>query len=448
MPDLTPDTSIYQHEGLGGMSLPSLMSLVQSSRALQSQQAESDALRASGGDPEAAKQMLMQPGAPGFVNAHTITGLTEAAKSQFGLHQQYMAEAGGAISSLLSRQDNNGNLTATLDDWHRMSHLLAQYHVPQSMLDAVETAASKNRHLDKNSLLDIQAYVTGGQGTPTTPVTTGGVTRQVPNVALQRGNAANPPTSITPPPTAQPNQPGKPQYEDTATTAANTVLQNQPKYPAGTTGATNLDSHYAAGTAMYNAHTAEAGNYSANAKPFDEMINIMRAGGDGTTGRGKEVLNTIKNWMHTLHLKDESGLDDVSNFEQLKKYMVQAVQGGSIGSTDARMFETVMGSPNPNLLTQSNMKLAQVMLGMMRRNTIAKSEFDRTGLGNINPGLYGDWRADWEKRQDTAGFVWDHMTTKDRQAYRAAHPDRDAAVGASWAAARRSGVSPKLDSDQ
>ncbi len=452
MADLSPDLSVYhQQGGLGGQSLNDLLGLVARSRELQSQQAESDALRASGGDPEAAKQLLMRPGAPGFVSGHTISSLTNAAQSQFELHKHYMGEAGGAISSLLSRQDKDGNLTATVDDWHRMSPLLSQYHVPQSMLDAVEQSASKDGRLNKDRLLDIQSYV-NPQGTPTTPVTTGGITRNVPNVALQREGTANPPTPPTrPQATAQPSQPGKPQYEDTAATAANEVLQNQPRYPAGTTDATNLNSKYKVGTELYNAHTLEAGDYAAKVKPWDEMISLMREGNDGTTGRGLDALNKVKNTLLSFNIwkpEDKAEIDKVSRFEQLKKYMVQAVQSGTLGTTDARMMEGIMGNPNPDLLTQSNMKLAQVMLGMMKRNTIAKNEFDRQGIGNINPGLYGDWRANWDKKQDTTGFVWDHMTTKERQAYRTAHPERDAAVGASWQAARRAGVSPKLESDQ
>ncbi len=450
MADLSPNVNVLQpHGGVGGMDLPSLMGLVQSSRALQSQQAESDALRASGGDPEAAKRALMQPGAPGFVSGHTISSLTQAAQSQFELHHRYMAEAGGAISSLLSKVDKNGDFNATLDDWHRISPILIQYHIPQSALDAVEKAASKDGRLDKDSLLDVASLTTGGEGPPTADITTGGIVRKVPKVAAQREGAANVPTSIVPP--QPPAQPGKPQYEDTAATAANEVLQNQPRYPAGTTEAKNLDSKYKVGSDLYNAHTLEAGNYSANVKPFDEMISLMRQGDDGTTGRGKDALNKVKNTLLGFGIwkpEDKAEIEKVSRFEQLKKYMVQAVQSGTVGTTDARMMEGIMGNPNPDLLTQSNMKLAQVMLGMMKRNTIAKSEFDRQGLGNINPGLYGDWRANWEKKQDTMGFVWDHMTTKERQAYRTAHPDRDAAVGASWQAARRAGVSPKLESDQ
>jgi hypothetical protein len=92
-----------------------------------------------------------------------------------------------------------------------------------------------------------------------------------------------------------------------------------------------------------------------------------------------------------------------------------------------------MGSPNVELLRDTNLGLAQYMLGMARRNLVALHEFSRTGLNNRE---YSAWRSRWEPRQDTSAFVADTLTKDEQAAYRDKHPERKSAWQSSYQGAK------------
>jgi hypothetical protein len=114
VPDLSPDTSIYQHEGLGGMTLPGLMSLVQSSRALQTQSAVSDAIRASGGDLNAASKMLMRPDAPGFMTPELAGQLAHASGAVTGTKMEQLRRTADMVAYHADDADLNHDKVTNL----------------------------------------------------------------------------------------------------------------------------------------------------------------------------------------------------------------------------------------------------------------------------------------------------------------------------------------------
>ncbi len=108
-----PDTSIYQHVGQGNqLDLGRLLGMAQAARELQTQGAVSDALRASGGDVEAARQSLLRPGGPGFVSPHMLTEFAHASQATSDTAADQMRKFGEIISPHLDDPDLDHNKIA------------------------------------------------------------------------------------------------------------------------------------------------------------------------------------------------------------------------------------------------------------------------------------------------------------------------------------------------
>jgi hypothetical protein len=432
--DLSPDLSIYKNIGGQQLGVSDLLSIISKGRELSTQAGIAKALRDNPNDPMAASRAATQDPSV-FMTPEQQAGFTHAQQAQYNLNKGYVNDTWAALANLATKPDANVN------DFAPIAAGLAYAGVPRQAIQGIIDKATQNGgKLDQNQLLTLWSMSHGGAGLPTTPVSGVGGEQAVPTIAAQRpgGQAAvQAPVPTTRPWSAPPSPDkttGKP-VEDTADTAAKEVVANRfkPSGPPGsiTTQDPNMES-YKASEKRFAGEQDAATHYQEGVGPLQKMVEILRKD-PNATGRGTDLINDLKNWANTLGLIDKADLDKVVDFESFRKYAAQNVLGGSMGGTDARMAETITGSPNVHLLGQTNMGLAQYMLGMTRRNLVALHEFGRTGLGARE---YSAWRSRWEPRQDTSAFVADSMTPEQQAEYRRAHPERKAAWQSSYAAAQ------------
>ncbi len=115
MADLSPDLSVYhQQGGLGGMSLGDLMSLTRQSRELETQSAVSDAIRKSGGDLNAASQMLMKPGSPGFVTPGLVGEFAHGSGAVTGTKMEQLRRTADMVAYHADDADLNHDKVTSL----------------------------------------------------------------------------------------------------------------------------------------------------------------------------------------------------------------------------------------------------------------------------------------------------------------------------------------------
>ncbi len=417
MADLSPDLSLYQQNR--PMGLDQLMGLVQQSRGLQSQQAVSDALRQSGGDPEKANQMLMQPGAPGFVDAHTITSLTQAAQARAQLGQWYMGQASTAIGSLLSKPG------ATLDDWHKLRPLLEQYHVPTNALDAVEAAAGKNGRLDHDSLTAVYNLATQNSGLPQGQTVKGAGYEATPPAGTQlyRSGGATAPTSPSAPGASSVPSGGTaaPPSQDAASKAADEVQRQYSGYGAGGGTVVNpsaaVQDRWTNSAREYSGAAAASGQYPSDVTPMEKVIDLLKKD-PNLSGRGMEEFNNVKNFAHSVGILKDADMDKVVDFETMKKYMANVPNTSSAGGTDSRLWQSIAGSPSPDKLGQTNLNVMRVMLGLRRMQQAGFNEFRRISQQRpMPPEYYSDWYSSWARKQDPMAYVWNTMGKKEQEKY-------------------------------
>jgi hypothetical protein len=430
MPDLSPDTSIYQHVGQGNqLDLGRLLATAHAARELQSQQAESDALRASGGDPTAALSSLMQPGASGYVNAGTVSHLTQAAGEKAKLDQWYMGQAATGIGSLLT------NPHATIEDWHNIRPLLERYLGPrgQGVLDAVEHAATKDGKLDHDSLVAVHNFATLNAGLPQGPTVKGAGVEYTPTAGGALYGGSTVPTPKQRPETApaaggrpspSPSQPTAPK-QDAAAEAENEVRAQYGGYGVNTGAVANpsqaVQQRWSDSGKEYSHYAAS--NYAADVAPINKALDILQKN-PNATGRGLGELNSVKNLLHSFGFIKDEDMGKVVDFETLSKHMANIANQGSMNETDARLWQTIAGSASPDKLGDTNKAVLRFALGLRNMQQVAFSEFrKRSGGPNGMPIEYfSDWKNAWLAKQvDPMAFVWKDLNEDEQRAYLKEH---------------------------
>lgn len=425
MADLSPDLSVYstlaKPSGFGAMDPNSMLGLVARGRQLQTQSAIAGALRANPNDPQAALQsVIANPNA--FVGPEDISQFAHAQSAQFELQRGYMREAAGAMASLVTKP------RATVGDFNNLAPLLRRYGVPDATIqDIIASAKGPNGILDHEKLASLFNWISGNAGLPMRQIPGIGATANVPaGQALYGGGGVplpqRPGSALTaPPPATTTGGTAAPPIDDDAMIAADRVRASTPAYGLGSGGVSvepdeTTKTRFAQSVTAYNAQAARSQNYQNDVTPLTKMIDLLKQMGPRATGRGTEEINNVKNFLYTMFgtPEDKSKIDAISNYEQLRKYMVQQVGTMSAGQTDARLNEAIFGNPNVDLTQQSNLSLAKVLLGLRRKDQIAVNEFQRTGL---QPQQYLDWRTQWEPRQDTAAYVWDKMDRNEQEQF-------------------------------
>lgn len=158
---------------------------------------------------------------------------------------------------------------------------------------------------------------------------------------------------------------------------------------------------------------SRARNYKADLYPSERVLDIVKAEGNKAFGPGTEGLNTLKSALVTwLPNVDQKTIDGVSNYEQAKKYLVQAARSnGSTGTNDqlAAAFEA-----NPNVkmsgATIENVVKSNIALRKMQHAQTLLAEQQK-----VPPQEYSSWIAKNQNQFDARAFGFDLMSADAKQ---------------------------------
>lgn len=376
MPDLSPDLSVYR-SGLAGMGPGQLLSLVQSGRQLQTQQAVSDALRSTGGDPNAALTSLLQPGSPGFVNPETVEHLSR-------LGQYYTEQGASAIGSLYEKAISRAG--ANSDDFANTASILAGLHIPPAEIMELKRQAERpDGSLDAGALLRFWSYSHPGVPIPTVSTQLpSGVTGQVPATTAQfnalRGGGGFVPTNI-------------------------------PGAEAGGAAAPVVSS------TQYGVAQKEAAEYQNDIQPLMKMHELATNLGPQGLGKSTELKTDLQNFLIASGGKKVLGADFDENktydYEELVKFTRRLADQVSAGGTDARLVQAVGGNPHVGMNQQPFLAVVRYLVAMRRMKQAQYSEYNATHTdpmtGQPNAGAFGPWSSEFLKQQDPRAYAFDLM---------------------------------------
>ncbi len=198
---------------------------------------------------------------------------------------------------------------------------------------------------------------------------------------------------------------------------------------------------------QYAADRAAVSSLNDRLNPLNSMRSLL-ANDNVQTGAGSETLNHARNLLISMQsqglLPKSLTPDKLQNasFEEFRKYAAQAIAGQPFaGGSDARMAETIAGSPNASLSTLTNKQLVDVLIGMEKWRAGRILGFQQAVRGGaygqaaaqdprLAAGHYADYAADYGSRVDPRAFahglipaaqeskMYNAMTDTQKKAYR------------------------------
>lgn len=157
----------------------------------------------------------------------------------------------------------------------------------------------------------------------------------------------------------------------------------------------------------YAADLTRAKNYQSDLYPMERVLDIIHQEGEKAFGPGTDQLTNLKSALVTwLPNADQKMIDNVSNLQQAKKYLVQAARSaGNTGTNDqlAAAFEA-----NPNT-TMSGATIATVVKSNIALRKMQMAQTLLFGQQNLPPSQYSQWIAKNQNVLDPRAFGFDMM---------------------------------------
>ena len=157
----------------------------------------------------------------------------------------------------------------------------------------------------------------------------------------------------------------------------------------------------------YAADLSRAKNYQADLYPMTKVLDILKEEGPQAFGPGTPALNNVKSAIATwLPNVDPKVIESVSNFEQAKKYLVQAARvAGNTGTNDqlAAAFEA-----NPNV-TMNGATIDTVVKSNIALRKMQHAQTLLFGQQNLPVSEYSQWISKNQNVLDPRAFGFDMM---------------------------------------
>jgi hypothetical protein len=157
---------------------------------------------------------------------------------------------------------------------------------------------------------------------------------------------------------------------------------------------------------------AEAGNFQQRIWPMVQSYALL-TGGDLTTGKGAEAVNTVKGYLQTLgSIFTPADLQSIrqAKWEELGKYLQQAVNTNPFaGGSNDKLAAAISGNPNTHISTLANTDVVKSMIALERAKQAAVAEFQNSGQP---ASAWADFKAKWQTGHDVRVFATDMMDDK------------------------------------
>lgn len=160
----------------------------------------------------------------------------------------------------------------------------------------------------------------------------------------------------------------------------------------------------------YAADLQRAKNYRADLYPSERVLDIVKEQGPNAFGPGTEGLNTLKSALVTwLPGVDQKLIDGVSNYEQAKKYLVQAARSNGATGTNDQLAAAFEANPNVKMSGATIENVVKSNIALRKMQHAQTLLFDQQGL---KPADYSKWISTNQNVLDPRAFGFDMMTNE------------------------------------
>lgn len=160
----------------------------------------------------------------------------------------------------------------------------------------------------------------------------------------------------------------------------------------------------------YAADLARAKNYQQELYPSQRVLDIVKEQGPQAFGPGTEGLNTLKSALVTwLPNVDQKLIDGVSDYEQAKKYLVQAARSSGTTGTNDQLAAAFEANPNVKM---SGATIENVVKSNIALRKMQHAQTILFGQQGLEPDKYSTWIAQNQNVLDPRAFGFDMMTNE------------------------------------
>lgn len=157
----------------------------------------------------------------------------------------------------------------------------------------------------------------------------------------------------------------------------------------------------------YATDLKRANNYSQDIYPMQRVLDIVHEEGPKAFGPGTDSLNNLKSILVTwLPGVDQKTIDGVSNFEQAKKYLVQAARASGSTGTNDQLAAAFEANPNTKMSGATIENVIKSNIALRRVQNALPLMFGKTGLPESD---YSKWVSKNQNVLDPRAFGYDMM---------------------------------------
>lgn len=157
----------------------------------------------------------------------------------------------------------------------------------------------------------------------------------------------------------------------------------------------------------YAAALGRARNFQADLYPAQAALHALKELGPQAIGPGTETFNDLKRVIVTwLPNVDPKIVNDVSNFDQLRKYLVQTARTSGNTGTNDQLAASFEGNPNVKMSTAGVDTVLKSIIALRRMENAQTILFDKQGLP---PNEYSKWVAKNQNVFDPRAFGFPMM---------------------------------------
>ena len=155
-----------------------------------------------------------------------------------------------------------------------------------------------------------------------------------------------------------------------------------------------------------------AGNLGADLQPDLAVLDIVKGKGPGDFGPGTDKLNQLKKLAVTwLPNVDPKTINDSSDFDTVKKYLVQGARASGNTGTNDQLAAAFDGSPNVTMNTATIESIVKSRVALRKMEAAQALMFQKSGLPASE---FSNWRAKNQNQFDPRAFGFD-MMDRDKQ---------------------------------
>jgi hypothetical protein len=158
--------------------------------------------------------------------------------------------------------------------------------------------------------------------------------------------------------------------------------------------------------------TARERTYQQDVIPLMKAKDALEALGTTGTGPGTEQINEVKSFLTSMGII--SPQDEVKNFDEARKYLVQFARGAGDTGTNDKLAAAFAGNPSLGISNAASVDVVKTALSLRRLQNAQVRAFAASGE---SPANYAKWSTEFNSQQDPIAYGFDMLDGAKRQKY-------------------------------